>query len=166
VLQRIREELREVGGDAGVGSARVGALEYLDATVREALRHDTIIPIVVRRLKRPLRIGGVDLPEGVIAAPALLLTHHRKDVWGDPEVFRPERFLERKPSPYEFLPFGGGVRRCVGMAFALYEMKVVLARVLARTSLRLASSAQVAVVRRSVTLAPAGGVRVILDSRR
>ena len=87
------------------------------------------------------------------------------DRWPEPECFRPERFLETKPTPYEFLPFGGGVRRCLGMAFALVEMKIVLAEVLSRVELRTAPGYQVRVVRRSVTLAPSEGMPVVVERR-
>src|SRR5207249_2011856 len=88
--------------------------------------------------------GGLDLPAGVGVSAAIYLTHHRPDLWPDPERFAPERFVGARPSPYAFLPFGGGERRCLGAAFAMYEMKVVLAELLARVDLRVApaSSAQ------------------------
>jgi cytochrome P450 len=99
----------------------------------------------------------------VVAAPSIVLAHRRPDRWPEPLRFRPERFLEKKPTPYEFLPFGGGVRRCLGAAFALYEMKIVLAAVLSRVSLRAAPGYQVRVVRRSVTLAPSEGMPVVVE---
>ena len=112
-----------------------------------------------------MQIGGTDLPGGVVAAPCIYLAHRRPDRWPEPECFRPERFLETKPTPYEFLPFGGGVRRCLGMAFALVEMKIVLAEVLSRVELRTAPGYQVRVVRRSVTLAPSEGMPVVVERR-
>jgi unspecific monooxygenase len=112
-----------------------------------------------------MRIGETDLPAGVVAAPCIYLAHRRPDRWPEPERFRPERFLERKPTPYEFLPFGGGVRRCLGMAFALVEMKIVLAEVLSRVELHAAPGYQVRVVRRSVTLAPSQGMPVVVERR-
>jgi cytochrome P450 len=122
-----------------------------------------IVPIVGRRLTRDLAIGGLHLPAGVVAAPCIVLAHRRADTWRDPLAFRPERFLERKPTPYEFLPFGGGVRRCLGASFALYEMKIVLAEVLTRVALRAAPGYRVRVVRRSVTLAPSEGMPVVVE---
>src|SRR5262249_61382788 len=143
----------------------VARLEYLDATVKEALRLDPIIPDVGRRLVRPMPIGGWELPAGVIAAPSIHLTHRRPDRWPEPELFRPERFLGARPGPYDFLPFGGGVRRCLGMAFALYEMKVVLARVLSRVELRGVPGYRARPVPRHLTLAPSRGMPVEAAAR-
>ena len=162
VRARILDELRQAG-PAPLDPQRVTRLEYLDAVCRETLRVTPIIPLVGRRLTRPMRIGGVDLPAGVVAAPCIYLAHRRPERWPEPERFRPDRFLETKPTPYEFLPFGGGVRRCLGMAFALVEMKIVLAEMLARVELRAAPGYQVRVVRRSVTLAPSEGMPVVVE---
>jgi cytochrome P450/predicted unusual protein kinase regulating ubiquinone biosynthesis (AarF/ABC1/UbiB family) len=161
---------RAVGELSAVGPGpldpqRVTRLEYLDAVCRETLRLTPIVPIVGRRLTRPMTIGGIDLPAGVVASPCIYLAHRRPERWPEPERFRPERFLETKPTPYEFLPFGGGVRRCLGMAFALYEMKIVLAELLTRVELRAAPGYQVRVVRRSVTLAPSEGMPVVVERR-
>jgi len=127
VLDRLRTELAQ------------GRLEYVEATAKETLRLNPIVSEVGRVLSRPMRIGGWDLPAGVEASPCIYLTHRRPDLWPEPERFQPERFLGRRTSPYEFFPFGGGVRRCLGMAFALFEMKVVLAEILSRVELRLAT---------------------------
>jgi cytochrome P450 len=89
------------------------------------------------------------------------LAHRRTDLWPDPERFHPERFVGLRPNPYAFLSFGGGVRRCLGAAFALYEMKLVLAEVLRRVALRAAPGYRVWVVRRSITLAPSAGMPVV-----
>src|SRR5215468_2798628 len=164
VRARILGELRETG-PAPLDPQRVTRLEYLDAVCRETLRLTPIIPLVGRRLTRPMRIGGIDLPAGAVAAPCIYLAHSRPERWPEPERFRPERFLGSKPTPYEFLPFGGGVRRCLGMAFALVEMKIVLGEVLTRVELRAAPGYQVRVVRRSVTLAPSEGMPVVVESR-
>jgi cytochrome P450 len=163
-IARARDELA-AAGPPPLDPQSVTRLEYLDAICRETLRLTPIVPLVGRRLARPMRIGGIDLPAGVVAAPCIYLTHRRPDRWPEPERFRPERFLESKPTPYEFLPFGGGVRRCLGMAFALVEMKIVLAEVLSRVELREAPGYQVRVVRRSVTLAPSQGMPVVVERR-
>jgi cytochrome P450/predicted unusual protein kinase regulating ubiquinone biosynthesis (AarF/ABC1/UbiB family) len=157
VLERLRRELR-AGADVPEAAARN---EWLDAVVKETLRLTPILPLVGRRLQRPMRVGGVDLPAGVVAAPCIYLAHRRPERWPDPERFDPERFVGTRPSPYEFLPFGGGVRRCLGMAFALYEMKIVLARVFSRVALEMAPGYAVRVVRRSITFAPSEGMPVV-----
>jgi cytochrome P450 family 110 len=164
VRTRVLVELGEAG-PSPLEPQRVTRLEYLDAVCRETLRLTPIVPLVGRRLTRPMRIGGIDLPGGAVAAPCIYLAHRRPESWSEPERFRPERFLEKKPTPYEFLPFGGGVRRCLGMAFALVEMKIVLAEVLSRVELRAAPGYQVRVVRRSVTLAPSEGMPVVVQRR-
>ena len=163
-LERTRDELQRVTGGGSLEPSRVASLEYLDAVVKETLRLNPILPVVGRRLVTPMRIGGRDLPAGVLATPCIYLAHRRPDVWPNPARFDPTRFVGLRPSPYSFLPFGGGVRRCLGMAFALYEMKVVLAEVLRRVTLRAAPGHQVRVVRRSITLAPSEGMPVVVDA--
>jgi cytochrome P450 len=152
VLARLRAE---VGGDGGS--------EYLDAVIKETARLHPVVPNVGRHLQAPVRIGGHLLPAGVVASPCVYLAHRRPDVWPEPERFAPERFLGARPSPYEFFPFGGGVRRCIGAAFATYEMKVVLGRVLSRVALRAAPGYAARTVRRTVTFAPSDGMPVVAD---
>src|SRR5262249_29163384 len=130
VRARLLAELGDVVGRGPLRPEHLPRLEYLDATIRETLRLNPILPVVGRRLVAPMRIGRRDLPAGVIATPCIYLTHRRADLWPEPERFNPERFIGARPSPYAFFPFGGGVRRCLGMAFALYEMKIVLAEML------------------------------------
>jgi cytochrome P450 len=165
VENALRRELAAVVGDGPVTPDQVARLEYLDAVAKETLRLNPVIPDVIRLVKRTTRIGGIDIPAGVAVAPNIHATHRRPDVWPDPPRFRPERFLETKPGPYEFFPFGGGIRRCLGMAFALYEMKVVLATILARTRLALAPGYAIRVVRRNVTWVPSEGMPVVLARR-
>jgi cytochrome P450 len=165
VLATIRAELARVVGPGPVAPEHIGQLTYLDATIKEVLRLNPIVSEVGRVLTRPMRIGGRDLPAGVVATPCIYLTHRRPDVWPEPERFAPERFLGTRPSPYAFFPFGGGMRRCLGMAFALYEMKIVLAEVLARTDLRAAPGYRPRAIRRSITLAPARGFPVVVEHR-
>ena len=130
------------------------------------MRLTPIVIIVGRKLMRPATIGGHDLPAGVSAIACIYLTHRRPDVWPDPERFRPERFLGKKMDPYEYFPFGGGTRRCLGMAFATYEMKIVLAEMLSRVKLRAAPGPAVKIVRRAITFAPTGGMPVIVEAIR
>jgi cytochrome P450 len=163
VLARLRAELAQVVGNGALAPDHLPRLEYLDATIKETLRLDPIIPDVARRLERPLRVGGWTLPAGVHVAPCIYLAHRRAASWPEPDRFLPERFLGLRPSPYEFLPFGGGDRRCLGMAFAMSEMRIVLAEVLRRTELRIAPGYRGGMERRSVTLAPARGLPVVLQ---
>lgn len=166
VLARMRDELRSTFGDAPLNAATIGTLGYLDAVIKETQR---LSPVATnappRLLKRPARIGGRELPAGVGVSAAIYATHHRPDLWPEPERFDPERFLMSRPNPHAFLPFGGGARRCLGAAFAIYEMKVVLAQVLRRTELRIAPGYQMKPVVRAVTVGPSRGMPVVLDRR-
>jgi cytochrome P450 len=134
---------------------RGGDEAFLDAVIKETLRLRPVLPIVLRRLKAPMEIGGWELPAGVSAAPCIYLTHRRADVYPDPLAFRPERFLEQPAGTYTWIPFGGGVRRCLGASFAQFEMAAVL-RVLARRCARLEPDALVPerIARRAITLVP------------
>ncbi|HMJ02964.1 MAG TPA: cytochrome P450, partial [Conexibacter sp.] len=149
VLARLHEE-QEAGGH-----------EYLDAVIKETLRLRPVVPGVVRMLQRPMTIGGMDLPKGVNIAPSIYLIHRRPDVYPDPEAFKPERFLgDDVPSTYEWLPFGGSVRRCLGASFALYEMRMVLGAILRQATLETTVAASEKVRRRFVTFTPEHGGRI------
>ena len=165
VLASARAEVASVigyGGNAPRPDAgQIGELKYLDAVIKETARLNPVVPIVVRLIETDTHIGGYDLPAGSIVAPCIYLTHRRPDLWSDPEGFKPERFIARRTDSYTFFPFGGGVRYCIGAAFATYEMKIVLARLLARVSLRPDPGHAVRMVRRGITFAPSGGVPVI-----
>jgi cytochrome P450 len=152
-------------GNGDGGGDPLAGLDYLDATAKESLRARPIVPIVGRRLQQPMTLAGHDLPAGTVVAPCIYLTHHDPDLYPDPDTFRPERFLGRRPDPYAWLPFGGGARRCLGMAFALYEMKLVLATLFARYDFQLLERGAVRTVRRAVTFAPKGGVRLRVARR-
>lgn len=165
VLARLRDEIMGSVEGAEVAPERVARLEYLDAVVRETLRLQPVIPLVGRVLKRPARVGPYELPAGVAVVPSIYLTHRRASLYPEPARFDPERFLKRKYSPSEWLPFGGGIRRCIGAAFALYEMKMVLATVLHRVDLRAAPGYDITPVRRSITLTPRYGTPVIVAAR-
>jgi cytochrome P450 len=142
---------------------REGEDDYLDAVVKETLRLRPVLPIVLRRLQQPMEIGGWELPAGVSVAPCIHLVHRRPDVYPEPHAFRPERFLERPAGTYTWIPFGGGVRRCLGASFALLEMKLVLRAVAAGVE-RLAPDRPESerVARRSITLVPARDGRVVV----
>jgi len=146
-------------------SVAAGEDEYLEATIKETLRARPVIVDVGRKLTSPLRIAGYELPAGTFVVPAIAALHYREDLFPEPEAFRPERFLEGKADSYAWIPFGGGVRRCIGAAFAQYEMKIVLAAALTRVKLSAAPGYRVRVVRRSVTLAPSEGMPVVVERR-
>jgi cytochrome P450 family 135 len=150
VLERLRDE---PDGD------------YLDAVIKETLRLRPVVPAVARKLMVPTEFGGWQLPAGVHIAPSIYLLHRRPDLYPDPTAFKPERFLERPPGTYEWIPFGGGVRRCLGASFALMEMKVVLGTVLKTVQLKpVAGAKPESVTRRAVTFAPTRGGRIALQS--
>lgn len=135
---------------------------YLEAVCHETLRLRPVLPLVLRRLTEPMVIAGHQLPAGVKVAPCVSLVHRRPDLYPDPHVFRPERFLGVKPGTYTWIPFGGGVRRCLGASFALFEMQAVLQAIAGRTQLRPADPAPERTMRRSITFAPDRGAEVVL----
>ncbi|NER03924.1 MAG: cytochrome P450 [Okeania sp. SIO3C4] len=142
-------------------------LPYLDAVCKETLRiYPVAILVAQRQVKSPLEIMGYQFQPGTFLSPCIYLTHHREDLYPQPKQFKPERFLERQFSPYEYLPFGGGNRRCIGQAFALFEMKLVLATILSSWELALADEKPVKAVRRGFLMAPANGVRMVVKGKR
>ena len=144
--------------------AAAGEDTYADAVAKETLRLRPVIPMVVRKLMEPMEIGGRLLPAGVAAAPSIYLMHRRPDVYPDPARFSPERFLDRPAGTYTWIPFGGGVRRCLGATFALFEMRVVLSTLVTRLRLRPAEAAAERVSRRTpITLAPSRGGEVVVE---
>lgn len=167
LLDRLTREIRASMRGGELEPERVNKLELLDATVRETLRLVPVVPLVGRVLKRAMKLGPLELPAETKLLPCIYLTQRRPEVFPRPATFDPDRFLRgAKPSPSEWFPFGGGIRRCIGMAFAIYEMKMVLAAILSRASLRIAAEGPIRPVRRSITLSPSGGMPVVLDSRR
>ena len=163
VMEKLQAELQAVLGSGPVEAQHIAKLEYLDATIKETQRVHPIVPIVARLSHEPVYIGGQDLPAGVMIAPCIYLTHHNPDVWPDPYRFDPDRFYGKRVSPYDFFPFGGGIRHCIGAAFAMYEMKIVLAEVLSRVTLHAAPGHKVKLVRRGITFAPSAGMPVVCD---
>jgi cytochrome P450 len=153
-LQKLRDDV-----DTG-GTTR------LDAVIKETMRIRPVVPVVARRLHAPLQVGAWTLPAGVMVAPNIELIHHRADLYPQPDEFRPDRFLDVQTETYEWLPFGGGVRRCLGASFATFEMRTVIPIVLRRAGgLRLADGAAAMdrVRRAAVVMIPERGVRVVLD---
>jgi len=147
--------------DRLLAERRAGDDEYLDAVIKETLRLRPVVPAVVRRLQAPMTFGPWELPAGVHIAPSIYLMHRRPDIYPRPLDFRPERFLADPPGTYEWIPFGGGVRRCLGASFALFEMKVVLGKVLDTVRLRQTPRRTAeSVTRRAITFAPSRGGRI------
>ncbi len=141
---------------------RAGDDRYLKAVVYETLRLRPVISLVNRTLKAPMRFGGYDLPAGVKVVPSIYLVHRRPDVYPEPERFLPERFLSRPPGTYTWIPFGGGVRRCLGGAFAQFEMEVVLGEVASHVGIDPARAKAERVYRRAITETPRHDAEVIL----
>ena len=151
---RLRAEVRAGDGD-----------DYLEATIVEAMRVRPVIPIVGRRVKVPWRLGAWRLPADTPVLVSILLLHHRGDVYPRPGEFLPERFLGVKPGTYTWLPFGGGIRRCLGATLAMAEQRVVLRAIARRTDLEAADPAPERPRHRNVTMIPAQGARAILRAR-
>ncbi|HEX5988974.1 MAG TPA: cytochrome P450 [Solirubrobacterales bacterium] len=151
VLARLRDSLAS------------GEEDYLAATVKETLRARPVIVDVARKLTAPATVGGYELPAGQFVLPAIAALHYREDVFPEPERFRPERFLDGSADNYAWIPFGGGVRRCIGAAFAEYEMRTILREFVERAELRPADPRPERVRVRNITLAPAKGTRVVLE---
>lgn len=138
---------------------------WLEAVATETLRLKPPLPMVVRRLAEPFAVAGHELPAGTRLAPSIFLAHRRSDRYPQPDAFRPERFLDAGPETYAWLPFGGGVRRCVGAAFAQLELRVILRTVLGAVDTRPASPRPERTSRRAIVLAPASGTRTVISDR-
>ncbi|HEV7399923.1 MAG TPA: cytochrome P450, partial [Solirubrobacterales bacterium] len=152
-LQSLRDSLEQ------------GEDDYLRATISESLRLRPVVPLAGRRLNVDLVADGLTLPAGTDVTPAIWLTHTRADSFPEPFAFRPERFLEGSPDAYAWIPFGGGIRRCIGAAFAEFEMRIALREVLTRCELHKASPAPEKIGRRNITLSPKDGTPVVLTAR-
>ena len=138
---------------------------YLDAVVKETLRSRPVLDFAMRRVTQPYELGGWELPAGTTIGSSILLMHDRPDLYPEPGEFRPERFLDGRTDTYAWIPFGGGIRRCLGAAFAGYEMRVVLRTILSRCELRAADPRPERRRRRAITFVPGRGTRVVLERR-
>jgi cytochrome P450 family 135 len=164
-LVRHPAKLRRLIDEIDIGESE----EYMQAVIHETLRTRPVVPGVVRMLKAPMRIGGYDLPEGTRVVASIYLTNNNPRVYERPKEFRPERFLGSAPDTFAWIPFGGGIRRCIGASFAMLEMKLMLKTMLAE----LAPSVPPRTVwrrgewnrRRAITLVPAAGARVVWNRR-
>jgi cytochrome P450 len=159
LLSRHPEELARLEDELAAGNE-----EYLDAVVKETLRLRPVIALVLRKLVEPMEIGGRLLPAGVSVAPAIHLVHRNPEIYPEPERFRPERFLEQPPGTYTFIPFGGGVRRCLGASFAEFEMAVVLRELVSRRRIRPVGGPEHP-VRSTITNVPSRDAEIIAQAR-
>jgi cytochrome P450 len=149
-LERLREE------------TLAGEEDYLTATIQETLRLRPVIVLVARRLTEPVEIGGYELPAGVTVTPCIHLMHRDPEIYPEPDRFLPERFLDNPPGTYTWIPFGGGVRRCLGASFAQFEMAVVLKELVKRHQIRPARPESERSLRRAITETPRHDAEVVL----
>ncbi|MFB2967489.1 cytochrome P450 [Aerosakkonema sp. BLCC-F183] len=165
VRQKLLEELDSLGSNPDPSA--IFKLPYLNAVCSETLRIYPVGMLTFPRVpKVPLQLMGYDLEPGTVLMGSIYLLHRREDLYPEPEKFKPERFLERQFSPYEFLPFGGGARRCIGFAFALFEMKIVLAEILSRLQLELADNREIKPKRRGLVTAPDRSIQLVVKGER
>ena len=143
-----------------------GAADHVEAAITEGMRSRPVIPIIGRRVAVPWRLGPYAVPAGTPVTMSILLLHHRDDVYPDPFAFKPDRWLGRKPGTYEWIPFGGGIRRCLGAALAMAEQRVVLDAMVRRVDLEADDPDPERAIHRNVTMIPAHGARVIVRGRR
>jgi cytochrome P450 family 110 len=154
VLRKLQEELDSMQGDP----SEFAAAPYLKACIQETLRIHPIVTEVVRKLREPMELGEFTIPAGFTVSPVAVLAHYNPDVFPQPDEFRPERFIDKSYSPFCYMPFGGGHRRCIGAAFASYELAMVLGTLIKHFSFELIESQEVVPVRRNVTMAPSSKV--------
>ncbi|KAF3886243.1 MULTISPECIES: cytochrome P450 [Nostocales] len=163
VKDNLLKELNSL--DSKASPEDITQLPYLSAVCQETLRvHPIALICTPRMVKDKVEIAGQKYEFGTVLVPCIYLAHQRLETYPEPKKFLPERFLERKFSPYEYLPFGGGYRGCIGTAFSMYELKLVLATILMRFQLELADNRPVHPVRRGITIVPSGGVKMVIKS--
>jgi cytochrome P450 len=157
---RLRELVRASGSQA-----QVEADAYVEATINETMRVRPVVPSIGRRVSVPWQLGRFRVPAGTPVVMSIVLLHHREDVYPQPFAFAPERFVDAKPGTYTWIPFGGGIRRCLGATLAMAEQRVVLRAIATRTDMRASDASPEKLRHRNVTMVPSHGTRVILDRR-
>jgi cytochrome P450 family 135 len=150
-LERLRDGV-EAGSD-----------DYLTATIQETLRLRPVLAIVLRRLTEPVEIGGYELPAGIAVVPNIYLVHRNPEVYPEPDRFLPERFLDNPPGTYTWIPFGGGIRRCIGGTLSQFEMAVILRELVELREIRPANPKPERIFRRAITETPRHNAEVILS---
>lgn len=165
VREKLLQELDSLGDDPDPST--IFKLPYLNAVYCESLRIYPVAMLTFPRVVRtPVSLCGQELEPGTVLIGSIYLTHQREDLYPEPKQFKPERFLERQFSPYEYLPFGGGARRCIGMAFAQFEMKVVLAKILSGWELGLVDRGEVGPQRRGLVTGPNRSIQMVVEGGR
>ena len=165
VREKLLQELDSLGENSS--PMKIAQLPYLTAVCQETLRMYPVIPVIFPRItKSSVKIAGHLFDPQTTLMPSIYLVHYREDLYPNAQQFKPERFLLRQYSPWEYLPFGGGSRRCLGAALAQLEMKLVLATILSKYQLALANDKPIKLQRRGFTLAPTGGVRMVMTRSR
>jgi len=154
ILETLKSELKNTGEDPH----ELATAPFLKACIQETLRLNPIVTETLRTLAQPLDLGEFHLPAGHTLALATILAHYNPDNYPEPAKFDPDRFLQRSYSPFVYMPFGGGHRRCLGAAFATYEMAMVLGVFLSEFHFKLLDSREVRSVRRNVTMGPSSPV--------
>jgi cytochrome P450 len=140
--------------------------EVVEATIQESMRSRPVIPIIGRRVMVPWRLGEYVIPADTPVTMSILLLHHREDLYPDPFAFRPERWNGNKPGTYEWIPFGGGIRRCLGAALAMAEQRIVLREMTRRLDLEAVDPEPESAMHRNVTMIPAKGTKVVIRKKR
>jgi cytochrome P450 family 110 len=165
VKEKLLAELDSLGDDPT--PSQIVKLPYLTAVCNESMRLRSAVPASTPRItNRTISLQGYEFPPETVIVPVQHLTHHRPDLYADPQQFNPDRFLDRRYSSSEFYPYGGGARYCTGAAFASYEMKLILATLLRRYQLELVDQRPIQTTRRGVNIAPKGGVKMIMKGTR
>jgi cytochrome P450 len=161
VKSKVMRELNSL--DSAIQIAEPGSLPYLSAICQETLRiYPPGLVAIARVVKEPLKLGNYYFQPGTVLVPCIYLVHHREELYPQPKDFKPERFLERKFSVPEYLPFGGGHRRCIGMFFAQLDMKLILATIISQVPLKIMANKSVKPVRRGPAMAPPVGLKAVV----
>lgn len=154
MLASLQNELHQFVSSNNELLNNLDKLIYLDAVIKEALRITPVIPNLVRVTNGDYQLGEYTLSKGTIIAPCIYLTHRDPDYWAEPQRFMPERFLDSTEKPFTYFPFGFGIRRCIGAAFAQYEMKIIIAQILLSVDLELEANYTTKPERRGPVFSP------------
>ncbi|MDF1678080.1 MAG: cytochrome P450 [Legionellaceae bacterium] len=163
VLKKLKDELNQFVSDDTELVSNLDKLVYLDATIKEALRITPVFPNLLRITNEPYQLRDHTFPKGTVIVPCMYLAHHDPENWTEPHKFMPERFLNSTENPYTYLPFGSGIRRCIGAAFAQYEMKIIIAQILMNLELKLKDNYVAKPERKGPVIVPSDGVPIVIQ---